>query len=363
MTAMGAPALGEPEGISPERLSGDWLTRGRDGLLTAFAPAEGAVLRWTQRGAGWTGSDRLPAAGLLPRLTVAQGADGYIHLVGMRPAGSGDGVELVHAVQFQTGRPLLGWDVIGHPNKDPRWTGNPVAVVDGEGRLCVALRNGGSGVSCRTQGPRGGWGRWQDLGGYGVQESLAAAVDSAGLVELFVPDHKKITRYTQEKPGAPFALADRLEMHTVPGTLSALATASGSVSVFFVDDDGVVQVWAPQRDPLPRPLTRAAGTGPLHLAPLLIEGYPCTVLAQETGEGSEVAFAAYPAENEEAGAWWTSTSTGAATGTDGPMPLALQEHGDGGLIAMALTGDGVPMATRQKTAAGGFALGRWKPLV
>ncbi|MBT2364086.1 hypothetical protein J7E88_01740 [Streptomyces sp. ISL-10] len=363
MTAVRATTLREPEWTGSERLSGHWLTRGRDGLLTACAPAEGAVLRWTQKGAGWVGPDRLPAPGLLPRLTVAQGADGYIHLVGMRPVGSGDGIELVHAVQFQTGRPLLGWDVFGHPNKVPRWTGNPAAVVDGEGRLYVALRNGGSGVSCRSQGARGGWGRWQDLGGSGVQESLAAAVDGAGLVEIFVPDQETIARYTQEKPGAPFALADRLDVHAAPGTLSALATVSGSVSLFFVDDDGVVQVWAPQRDPHPRPLMKAAGTGPLHLAPVMIEGYPCTVLAQETGEGAEVAFAAYPAENEEAGAWWTPTSTGAATGTDGPMPLAMREDSDGGLIAMALTGDGVPMATRQKTAAGGFALGRWKPLV
>ncbi|MEV4333028.1 hypothetical protein AB0K02_21190 [Streptomyces sp. NPDC049597] len=363
MTAVRATTLPDPQGTGPGRLSGNWLTRGRDGLLTAFAPTEGGVLRWTQRGAGWTGPDLLPAPGLLPRLAVAQGADGYIHLVGMRPVGSGHGLELVHAVQFQTGRPLLGWDVIGHPNKDPQWTGNPVAVVDGEGRLCVGLRNGGSGVSCRSQGPRGGWGRWQDLGGFGVQESLAAAVDGAGLVELFVPSQKAITHYTQEKPGAPFALADRLDTRAVPGTLSALATASGSVSLFFVDDEGVVQVWAPRRDPQPRPLMKAAGPGPLHLAPAMIEGYACTVLAQETGEGGEVAFAAYPAENEEAGAWWTPTSIVAATGTDGPMPLALQEHGDGGLIAMALTGDGVPMATRQKTAAGGFALGRWKPLV
>lgn len=351
------PPVGDRGAADTVRLAGKWLTRGTDGLLTAHAPADGAVLRWTQTPSGWRGPDRLDAPRLLPVLTVAQGGDGYVHLVGMRRTGTGEDLELVHAVQFQTGRPLLGWRSLGHPNKAGGWNGDPVAAVDGEGRLCVFLRNGGGGVSCRVQGARGGWGQWQDLGGSGVGESPAAAVDGEGLVELFVPDRTSVTRYTQEKSGAPFAPAGRLEVRPAGGAFTALATATGSVSLFFTDGDGAIQVWAPSRAPELRPLIEAAGSGPLVLSRLTVEGHDCTVLAQESQQG-RVAFAAYPTQDESSGAWWTGTTTDADL-----LSLAMCEQAGGGLIAMAITGEGRPIATRQKPEAGGFALGRWKPLM
>lgn len=216
-----ATTLRDRDRAHETRLSGRWLTRGTDGLLTAYAPADGAVLRWTETPSGWRGPDRLDAPRLMPVLTVAQGADGYVHLIGLRRTGTDaegqEELELVHAVQFQTGRPLLGWHALGHPNKVRRWTGDPVAAVDGEGRVCVFLRNGGNGVSCRVQGIRGGWGGWQDLGGRGTGDTLAVATDGDGLVELFVPGRKQITRFTQEKPGAAFAPADRLDVRAAPG--------------------------------------------------------------------------------------------------------------------------------------------------
>jgi hypothetical protein len=357
-----ATTLRDRDRADDTRLSGQWLTRGKDGLLTAYAPADGAVLRWTQTPSGWSGPDRLDAPGLMPVLTVAQGADGYAHLIGLRRTGidteGEQELELVHAVQFQTGRPLLGWHPLGHPNKVRKWTGDPVAAVDGEGRVCVFLRNGGTGVSCRVQGVRGGWGRWQDLGGYGTLDALAVATDGEGLVELFVPGRKQITRYTQEKPGAAFALADRLDVQAAPGgAFSAITTVSGTVSLFYTDGDGVIQVWAPGRLPEPRPLMDAAGPGPLVLSRLVIDGHDCTVLAQEADQG-QVAFAAYPTEDESAGGWWTRTATTGA----GHLPLALREHGGHGLVAMALARDGSLIVSRQKTEAGGFALGSWKPL-
>ncbi|WP_435609928.1 hypothetical protein [Streptomyces sp. C10-9-1] len=344
----------------PAPLLGTWLTRGREGLLTACTPGEDAVRRWTQKGNGWKGPDLLPAPGVRAPLTVAQGADNYIHLLGTRltPAGQ---VELVHAVQLQTGRPLLGWTALGYPNKTDRRTGDPVAAVDGEGRLCVALRNRGSGVSVRCQQTRGGWARWQDLGGVGTRDTLAAAVDGTGLVELFVPDATSIGRYTQEKPGAAFALAERLETAVGSGSFAALASADGTVSLFFPDEEGMIHVWAPHRGRDPRPLLKAAGPGPLVPARLLVDGRDCTVLAQETG-GGEVAFAVLPSEDEGedegAGAGWTPTAPGAGRG----LALALREHRDGGLVAMALPPGGEPLAARQTTGEGGPAFGRWEPL-
>ncbi|TXS57370.1 hypothetical protein [Streptomyces sp. t39] len=343
-----------PQG-SPH-VSGSWLTRGRDGRLSLFLPGEQEVVRWTEHGSGWQGPDRLPAPGVLPRVTVAQGEDGYVHLVGGRRTATGD-LELVHAVQFQTGRPMLGWSSLGHPNRIAKWTGDPAAVVDGAGRLCVALKNGGGGVSVRLQQTNGGWGRWQDLGGRRVRETLAAAVDGDGLVELFVADATSVARWTQEKPGAAFTAAERLTVKTTPAVFSAMTTQSGEVVLFFSDEDGTVRRWAPGHEEDARLLLEAAGPGPLVPATATIDGHPCTVLAQETADG-EVAFAAYPTGNEDAGAWWTPTAPGAGSG----LSLALRPHGEQGLVAAVLPPGGQPLLNRQKTAEGGFALGRWKPL-
>lgn len=359
MATAPATPLRDQDRAAAARLSGNWLTLGTEGLLTAYAPADGAVLRWTETPSGWGAVERIDAPGLLPVLSVAQGADGYVHLIGLRRTDTGTDkqhVELVHAVQFQTGRPLLGWRSLGHSNKIGPWTGDPATAVDGEGRLCVFTRNGGTGVSLRIQGATGGWGNWQDLGDTGTTH-LAAATDADGRVELFVPNGKAIRWFTQEKPGAPFKLAERLETRAAaPGAFSAIATTSGTVSLFFTDEDGMIQVWAPSRGMAPRPLMKAAGDGPLALSRLTIDGHDCTVLAQEADQG-QVSFAAYPAEDEEAGGWWTHTQTGA-----GRTPLALQKRGGSGLIAMALSSTGEPIVSRQKTEAGGFALGSWKPL-
>ncbi|MEU1277128.1 hypothetical protein [Streptomyces sp. NPDC005805] len=361
MAAVPAPTPDHADAQGPPRLTGDWLTRGRDGVLTAWAPGDDAVLRWTRWGTGAPGPERLPAPGLLPPLAVTQGADGYVHLVGVRRVRGGETLELVHAVQFQTGRPLLGWTALGHPNKAPKETGRPVTAVDGEGRLYVALRNGGTGLSCRNQKVKGGWAGWQDLGGKGVRDTPAAAVDGKGRVELYAAEGDAVVRFTQEKPGAAFERAAELGVRAEPGAFTALTGPSGAVELFFTDAEGTIRVWAPERGPDARPLLPAAGPGAPALAAVEIDGHDCTVLAQETPEG-QVAFAAYPSGDEEAGAWWTPTDPARAGVRGGGLALALCAHGEEGLVGTALGASGEPVVIRQKKDAGGFAVGRWKPL-
>jgi hypothetical protein len=46
---------------------GDWLTRGKDGRLTLYAPTDGGLLRWTETTVGgpeWSGPHFVPVAGL-----------------------------------------------------------------------------------------------------------------------------------------------------------------------------------------------------------------------------------------------------------------------------------------------------------
>src|SRR4051812_35086995 len=72
---------------------GDWLTLGRDGRLSLYAPTEGGLLRWTENtvaGSDWSGPHLVPAAGLT-HLTVVQGADSYVHFLGRRERTGADG--------------------------------------------------------------------------------------------------------------------------------------------------------------------------------------------------------------------------------------------------------------------------------
>src|SRR5262245_38702574 len=96
----------ETSGRIPELRSGPWLLPGHDGRLLVYALADQAVLRWTeerQEGPGWPAPDVLPAPDVT-RLTVAQGANRYAHLLGRRVREKDDGrlaVDLVYAIQYQ----------------------------------------------------------------------------------------------------------------------------------------------------------------------------------------------------------------------------------------------------------------------
>ncbi|MFC7511295.1 hypothetical protein ACFQV4_13915 [Streptomyces thermocarboxydus] len=52
---------------------------------------------------------------------MAQGADAYVHFLGRRErlADGGVEVDVVHAVQYQTGRPLTEWRSLGNPHRTP----------------------------------------------------------------------------------------------------------------------------------------------------------------------------------------------------------------------------------------------------
>ncbi|MGP4091869.1 hypothetical protein ACTWQJ_46975, partial [Streptomyces sp. KR55] len=60
-------------------VNGDWLIRGRDGRLSAYAPNDEAVWCWAERhpGGAWLPSRKVGGDQRLhPGLAVGQGADG-----------------------------------------------------------------------------------------------------------------------------------------------------------------------------------------------------------------------------------------------------------------------------------------------
>ncbi|MFB7587664.1 hypothetical protein [Streptomyces sp. NPDC056169] len=353
-----APTASAHGSTSTPLLQGSWLTRGEEGRFSAYLPRAGEVMRWTEEPeGGWSGPVSLGGDGLTPFLAVGQGADRYVHLVGLRPtAGDEEHVELVHSIQFQTGRPAVAWRSIGHSNGKGPWTGNPAVAVDAQGRAYAFVRNGGGGLSVRAQKDAGGWHPWWDLHGSGTDPSPVAAVNGQGRVELLTATAKGLLRYVQEESGAKPVRQDVVPAEVAFGTLAAVTGPSGHVTVYYGDKDGGIRAWSPGRGLAPVRLADAVGTGRLTATRCLIDGFDCTVLAQQSADG-RLALAAYPSEQEESGARWSETGE-----ARGELTTVLTRGLDGRLVAMALAGGKTLVTTRQKAAADGLLLEGWRPV-
>ncbi|WP_327352653.1 hypothetical protein [Streptomyces sp. NBC_01304] len=339
-------------------LNGDWLVCDRDGTLCAYVPRDGAVVCLTEdrtHAGGWQPPRRIGGdARLLADLAVGQGRDRYVHLVSLRECGAKGQVELVHSVHFQSRLAALDWTSLGHPNKNRPRTGTPAVTVDAQGRAHVFVRNEFGGLSMRAQRERGGWEPWRDLKGKHLEEELVAVTTAAGLVEVYAPVLGGILRWRQTEPGGVPVLEGLLPARVRPGTLRAMATSEDSVTLFFTDLEGTLVAWRPDLNPEPVPVVAAAGDGRAAAVRCVLEGYDCTLFAQQSVTG-RTAMAAYPTEVESAGAWW------AESGPQLPdtLRVALCADARGRLVVGALSqAEGVLRTVRQK-AEPGLAFGAW----
>ncbi|MFJ6634832.1 hypothetical protein ACIQMR_26075 [Streptomyces sp. NPDC091376] len=338
-----------------------WLLRGKDGRLSAYAPAPEGVLRWTEKRPGgpeWTGPELFRAPGLVPYLAIAQGADGYVQLVGLRRtpvAGGETATDVVQSIQYQSGRPMRDWYALGTPYPQDRslaaQTGLPAAVVDAEGSLHVFVRNAGGGVCGRAQVPNGKWNKWADLKGSGMLGVPAAALTDHGLMEILAPAEDGVLRWTQETQGVKFQRAGDIEASAGDGSVSSERTGRERLTHVWRDaSTGTVHAW---REGLAAPvaLGGAGGTGPVALLRTPVDGHDCVILAQRGADGRP-ALAAYPTEEETAGADWTTTGEPCV----GAPALAID--GNGRVVLAAFGADGTLRVTRQK-AESGLAMEAW----
>ncbi|WP_328774037.1 hypothetical protein [Streptomyces sp. NBC_00286] len=343
-------------------MNGSWLIRGRDGRLSAYAPRDEAVWCWAQRtpGGSWiaprtVGGDQR----LHPVLAVGQGTDGYAHLVAWRPTGPQE-AGLVHTTHFRPHLAALDWNRLGHPNKAGAQTGVPSVAVDVEGRAHVFVPNAGGGVSMRGQKERGGWGPWRDLKGREVEGELAAVTRLSGRVELYATSPEGILRWTQAGSGHIPALdGEPLKAAARPGTLRALATSEEHVTLFFTDESDTLCAWRPGTEPVP--LLPCAGPGPVSAIRFTLDDVDCTLLAQRSRSG-RVAFAAYPTEQESAGAWWTESGPQLPPDTQVSLSKDHQGHLVAATLQPAKGAKGELLMTRRK-AEPGLALEAWHPIV
>ncbi|MEV0526384.1 hypothetical protein AB0I66_23360 [Streptomyces sp. NPDC050439] len=336
-----------------------WLLRGKDGRLTAYARSADGLLRWTETrpgGPDWTGPDLFETPHLT-HLTLAQGADGYVHFVALRkvPKDGGTEVDVVHAVQYQSGRPLMDWRSLGNPHtkmveRAPH-LGAPTAAVDASGTVHVFVRDAVNSVRLRREGKGGKWEGWKDFKVREVLDGITALATSTGRVEVFGPAENKTLHWTQEKQGAEFQRTDDIPLPPAPGSGTALETAQDRLTYYATDarGRGVLAHRSDAEDA--RPLGGAPETGPTAALRATIEGHDCTVLAHRGADGRPV-IAAYPTQDEQAGAWWAATGEPCL----GSPALALDAQDR---VVMATIGlDGTLRLARQK-AESGLALDAW----
>ncbi|MFC7909931.1 hypothetical protein [Streptomyces nigra] len=336
-------------------MNGDWLIRGRDGRLSVYLPTDEAVLCRAEQAPGgpWGPARRIGGEQKLrPGPAFGHGADAYTHLAAWRPTKPGES-GLVHSTHFRPRLAALDWVPVGHPDGSGDRTGLPAVTADAQGRAHVFVRNTAGGVSLRAQKQTGGWEPWRDLKGRDVHEQLAAVAGESGLVELFAAVPGALLHWRQEEPGAVPVLQEALETSVRPGTLYALATSAEHTTLFYAEDSGDLCAWRPGAKPVT--LLPSAGPGPVSAVRCRLDGHDCTVLTQRSASG-RVAFAAYPTEQESAGAWWTES--GPQLPSDAVVALALDEEER--IVAATLSpSTGHLLLTRRKDEPG-LALEAWR---
>lgn len=344
---------GGHEGRAAEAtVDGRWLPRGKDGRLTAYARTRGGLLRWTEvrpGGPHWTGPEFFPVADLT-HLSVVQGADSYVHFLGRREVRKGDGppaVDIVHAIQYQTGRPVTEWRSLGNPHKDREKAarfGTPMGAVSGSGRVHVFVRNAGRGLMLRREGPTGKWQPWEDLKGSGVQDGLAVTSHASGRIEVLAGGGRDAMWWRQAGPDGDFGQEPNIALQITPGTAAALETAPDRATYYWTDRD-TGQLVAHRPGGWLIPLGGAPAAEPLALLRAELDGYDCTVLAHRGLDG-EVALAVCGTENEQAGLWWAPTGEPSV----GAPALSLDAHGR--VVMATVTKDGALHIARQSGGPG-----------
>ncbi|MFJ4777337.1 hypothetical protein [Streptomyces sp. NPDC088762] len=311
-------------------VDGRWLALGKDGRLTAHVRTRGGLLRWTEQAPGgpkWTGPDFVETPEL-SHVTVVQGADCYLHLLGRRTARGADGapvVDFVHATQFQTGRPITDWRSLGSPSKDPAraaMAGPPVGTVAASGAVYLFVRHAGGGVSMRREGRRGAWEPWNNLRGQQGIDGLAAVTASTGLIELLAPaDNGRTMHWSQSVPDGDMERRPNIRVSPAVGSPVALETSPGRVTYYWTDA-ATGGILAHRLGDWVIPLGGAPAEGRLAAVRAVLDGYDCTVLAH-WGYDGQVMLAACGSENEGAGLWWLPTGESTVC----PPVLALDGYG------------------------------------
>ncbi|MCX4540722.1 hypothetical protein [Streptomyces sp. NBC_01565] len=344
-------------GAAPRRaesaVDGRWLMLGLDGRLTAYARTTGGLLRWTEShpgGPDWEGPVFFPAASVTS-LAVAQGADGFAHFVGRRTVrkNGAEVVDVAHAIQYQSGRPLSEWHSLGNPRRDPARgarVGNPVVAVAPSGSTYVFMENSSGSLAVRRESEAGKWQPWQGIKGEGVRDGMAPVALESGLVEVLSPAEGAAFYCHQPKRDTDLVSGQDVPIAPAGHSLAGLETAPDRVTYYWTDaaTHGVLA----HRAGRVIPLGGSASEGRIAVLRAVIDGLDHTVTAHRSTDG-QVVVGVCGTENEDAGVHWIPTGERCA---ESPA-LALDHRGR--VVVAFLDAQGGLRIARQ-TGRGGFAL-------
>lgn len=344
-----------------DALRGVWLVRGKEGRLSAYVPAEGGLLRWTETRAGGPDWDRpvLVAVPHLTHLSVTQDANGYVHFVGRREQGKADGrrvVDVVYAIQYQSGRAVSQWRSLGNPHKDAESAarlGRPVVVVTAAGMVHIFVRNADGGLTLRREQSDGKWRGWEDRNDSGIEGSLAAIALSSGRMELFATTDGGTLHWSQKQAGGALGAGYPSSLAVVRDSVAVLETGPDRPTYYWTDPAGHGVV-AYRAGGWPVALGGAPGEGSHAATRAFLDGYDCTVLAHKGVDGTAVVGVGVT-ENEANGVWWSDTGVRCLT------TPALAQDAFGRVVVAVVGEDGEPRAARQ-TDEPGLSLSGWNSL-
>jgi LmbE family N-acetylglucosaminyl deacetylase len=231
-----AGTLGFPERMYHRWPTGvSWVGSNADGRLELFAVRGGELWTWWQTLDGqWSQPRTLGGAGgpLAPTVAVARNLDGRIQVFGRRLSDHRI-VSVWQTVPNSTW--LTVWADLGNHNAglpSAGQMGTPGVARNADGRLQLFVKNGGGGVSTKSQtSPGGSWGAWVDLGGTDVQDGTTAVLGPSGRIEMFAATRDRILHWYQTAPNSAF---------TANPTLPSMVPASPPTAV--LDQGGRIRV-------------------------------------------------------------------------------------------------------------------------
>ncbi|MFD5137572.1 hypothetical protein ACFWMX_15220 [Streptomyces sp. NPDC058378] len=345
-----------------DALQGIWLTRGKEGRLTAYASAEGGLRRWTESRPGsleWGQPLLVPVAGLT-HLSVTQDDNSYVHFVGRRERVTADRrtvVDIVYAIQYQSGRPVTEWRSLGNPHKDAQEAaglGRPAGVVTAAGMVHIFVRKADGGLSLRREQSDGKWRGWEDRKGVaGIEGTLAAIALSSGRIELFATTADGTLHWFQKEAGGGLGDGYPSRLAVTQDTLAVLETGPDRPTFYWTDPGGRGVV-AYRAGGWPMALGGVPGEGPHAATRTFLDGYDCTVLTHRGAEGTAVVGVGVT-EGEDNGVWWSDTGVRCLAAP------ALAQDAFGRLVVTVIDEQGVPKVARQ-TDEPGLTLSEWRAL-
>jgi LmbE family N-acetylglucosaminyl deacetylase len=271
-------------------IGSQWVAFDSVGRLCVFTVARGRLWCWTREAGGvWTWPADLgnPGSPLMPGVAVGRNADGRLEVF----ARTADH-RIVHRWQTLGGPWSTSWGDLSNHNAGgilASQMGSPIVMTNADGRLQIAVRNGGGGVSSRWQtAVNNGWSNWGDLGGSDVQDGLTASASADGRIELFAPTRAGVLHWYQTSPNGAMVLNSSLpavapasELHAVRGFdgLVRLASRRSGGSLAVTRQTAVNNGWAGPAAPV---------GGPLGYGPIVLAASPAKVYAYTASPGGVI---------------------------------------------------------------------------